>query len=1446
MASETPQITIGLLNPTTDQYQEWRTPFGGQPRSIVLNTLAAASGGGDLWFTYSGAVVRKLPASNAFRSFNLGITGDTHAVAIATNGDAIVSSYNGSLKGIWRIPRGAGAGTVTAQFWATGGSNDFPHDLKVDGAGFVWFSNRSSIMGGPDKVSRLDLSTGNLIEWTLPYGNAVAGLTVANNTTAPFAARSVCVLTGGTGTPGYVDGEALCFDVPASLPGAITLKRVTGGGYNYPQQAAFNTAGDLFLTEQMASAVSYATAAAISSAPTSPIPAITRALGAAASRNITGTDSTITPQATITISGADRLDANVTGTSDGSGRVRFTLPNAAQYSHPVGLSTVVGIPGVTYVAEYFRGYGDMVAGRITRFTLNPPAPPVILLNGTKAPAVPSLSFASTIGGSAPAAQEVAVEEETELPVSWTATSDQPWLTTQAVSNDTVTPSTLRVSVAPPITPGNYTGHITINGADGAASRTIDVTLVVNAQPTIQVTGASLVSEPGYAGKLVFTAVAGFDLLPTPVLPTAQTLMIANTGGGTLQWSTEVTADAGNTVSGGTLTLTPSSGSQQPNVAAQAMLVAITPGNVPGTLGTYKGVLTISSSNASNQQQVRIVLNVVDHGAPTLNLPAPITAEAENGSGAHVSFNITATNTLGNAITPSCTLGAGGPAAVSGAVFALGLTTVNCEANDGLGMKTTGSFAITVVDTAGPVFAGVANKTVEATGPNPNAATVTYALPTATDAVDGSRLVTCSPAPGSGFTLGDTLVSCTASDTTGHQTSATFTVKVQDTTPPVLSGVPGTIGNVEATGTNGAPMAFTPPTAKDLVDGVLPVTCSPAAGSTFPLGTTTVTCSATDRSGKDAKATFTVTVVDTTAPSFANMPANKSVEGNTSGGATVTYVLPTAMDLVGGIRPVSCSPASGSLFPLGPTAVTCSSNDGRGNSANVGFTVTVVDTTAPALTLPDITVQAATPSGANVSFAGATAVDIVGGSRTLTCTPSSGSLFSVGTSTVNCSATDAAGNLATGSFSVTVEGDTLKPVLSLPAADVVAEATSLTPGTTVTYVASASDPDHGALAISCSPASGAAFPIGTTPVACSATDAFGNTTAGSFNVVVRDTTAPVLSLANATANATSASGAPVTLTGSATDLGQSVAVVCNGQTLPASSTFAIGTTTVNCTANDGRGNLATGSLTVTVHPLSQISVAPSQLSFSATRWTTCNGSTQGTTPASQQLTLTNSTNSTMWYLAVGATAGGNWLNLSPYAYYVAPGSSRTITVSVKPEGLDEATYNATITVYTLTSAVGNPFQPDVDKETIPVTFKVNPAPPQLCVTPTSLNFGTLSQNTESAAKFITVSNAGDGTLPAITWTSPTETKGTLDAVSAAGGLRVHVFTTKDKGAQSGSFVIKAGSQTQTITAAWNVSNSKGNGHHHDDNDDDDCHGDHDGDGDHDSNDHIRHRRGHDRD
>ncbi|MDP9326787.1 MAG: HYR domain-containing protein [Actinomycetota bacterium] len=492
-----------------------------------------------------------------------------------------------------------------------------------------------------------------------------------------------------------------------------------------------------------------------------------------------------------------------------------------------------------------------------------------------------------------------------------------------------------------------------------------------------------------------------------------------------------------------------------------------------------GTLTVTDT-------FNVIVNCPTNTAPTLNLPADITVEAQGASGATVTYTVTATDAEDNPDpTPSCS-----PA--SGSVFALGTTTVQCSVTDSNGTTTNGSFKIVVHDTTGPVLS-LANVTAEATGPS--GASVSFS-PSASDLVDGNVAVNCDANSGATFALGTTAVNCSATDSAGNTSSGAFTVKVQDTTAPELS-IPGDIVT-EADGATGSVVLFTA-SATDLVDGNVAVNCDANSGDTFPLGTTTVTCGASDAAGNAAAPiSFTVKVQDTMGPTI-DAHLDVTAEATSSAGAVVSYTSPATHDAVDGAGTASCSPASGTTFALGNTTVSCNKTDAAGNAATqTTFTVTVQDTTAPTLNLPaDITAEATGSSGAAVSYT-ATATDLVDGSRPVTCLPASGTTFAIGTTTVNCSANDLQGNTANGSFSVKVQ-DTTAPALSLPA-NMVRTATSNS-GAPVSYTATATDLVDGSRPVTCSPASGTTFAIGTTTVDCSSTDSHGNTAQGSFTINV---------------------------------------------------------------------------------------------------------------------------------------------------------------------------------------------------------------------------------------------------------------------------------------------------------------------------------------------------------
>lgn len=317
----------------------------------------------------------------------------------------------------------------------------------------------------------------------------------------------------------------------------------------------------------------------------------------------------------------------------------------------------------------------------------------------------------------------------------------------------------------------------------------------------------------------------------------------------------------------------------------------------------------------------------------------------------------------------------------------------------------------------------------------------------------------------------------------------------DTIPPSFGALPD-IPGVEAASAGGAVVTFTV-AATDDVDGPVAATCSPASGSTFPLGNTTVNCTARDSFGNVASEDFLVSVVDTTAPALVVPTGTIEAAATGPSGAAVSFAA-SATDLVSGpVAPV-CSPASGSTFALGLTAVNCTAADARGNSSMASFSVLVKDTGAPVVTVPANLIREATgATGAQVAYS-ASASDAVDGAITPTCAPPSASTFALGTSTVTCSATDRAGNTGTASFTITVR-DTTPPLLSLPPDQRVGPTSGLS--AVVTYTATATDIVDANVTADCTPASGAVFPIGTSTVTCTATDDAGNTATGSFKVTV---------------------------------------------------------------------------------------------------------------------------------------------------------------------------------------------------------------------------------------------------------------------------------------------------------------------------------------------------------
>jgi hypothetical protein len=188
---------------------------------------------------------------------------------------------------------------------------------------------------------------------------------------------------------------------------------------------------------------------------------------------------------------------------------------------------------------------------------------------------------------------------------------------------------------------------------------------------------------------------------------------------------------------------------------------------------------------------------------------------------------------------------------SGSFFQVGSTQVTCITEFGPSC----SFNLIVEDRTRPQITCPGNVTAKATA-GQTSAVVNYPAPTASDNCP-FVLVSCSPPSGNSFPLGATTVNCQARDEAINESGCSFTVTVNDSNAPTIQ-CPANIVMQAPAGQTSAIVNYPPPTVTDNRPGAT-ATCAPASGSSFPLGVTTVACTAVDTDGNRAMCAFTITI-----------------------------------------------------------------------------------------------------------------------------------------------------------------------------------------------------------------------------------------------------------------------------------------------------------------------------------------------------------------------------------------------------------------------------------------------------------------------------------------------------------------------------------------------------------------------------------------------------------
>jgi len=632
-------------------------------------------------------------------------------------------------------------------------------------------------------------------------------------------------------------------------------------------------------------------------------------------------------------------------------------------------------------------------------------------------------------------------------------------------------------------------------------------------------------------------------------------------------------------------------------------------NTTNASDTYDvGTTTVAwtaTDPSGNTATCSMTITVNDAEAPTITCPANQTTGTDAGV-CTANVTVTSATAVDNCLGSSTFVNDFNNTTNASGTYNLGSTTVTWTVTDPAGNSATCSMTVTVNDTEDPVASCPTNVTEDndlgvCTGD------ATVGQPTATDncsstftySNDFNNTTDASDV----YPVGTTTVVWTTTDDAGNTGTCSMTVTITDEEDPSISCPASTTVNNDL-GDCSAAVTISAPTTSDNCTAIVAVTNdfnnTTDASDTYPLGTTTVTFTATDDAGNTEDCSFTVTVNDNEAPSI-TCPANASVNTDLNTcTATVTIGSPTASDNCSSVSAISLdndfnntADASG-VYPLSTTTVTWTATDSVGNTATCSMDVVVTDAQAPNVTCPaDITTTTAAAScAAAVTVAQPSVSDNCSTSFTYSndfnSTSNADDTYPEGTTTVVWTVTDDAGNTSTCSLDITVNDDE-DPTISCPSS--ATQATDLNVCTAAVTVSAPTTADNCTIASTSNDFNNTSdasdtYPLGTTTVTFTTTDDAGNTATCSFDITIEDDQP-----ADVTCPADINSGTDLNVCeGTVTISSPSITDNCTGassatndfnNTADASGTYPEGSTTVNWTITDAAGNTSTCSMTVTV-------------------------------------------------------------------------------------------------------------------------------------------------------------------------------------------------------------------------------------------------------------------------
>ncbi len=471
-------------------------------------------------------------------------------------------------------------------------------------------------------------------------------------------------------------------------------------------------------------------------------------------------------------------------------------------------------------------------------------------------------------------------------------------------------------------------------------------------------------------------------------------------------------------------------------------------------GTYT-IDLIVEDKSGNQSTCQTTVTVVDDTAPVVDcspLGGELTKSADAGACSFTmpgqGFDLASATDNCDA-DPTIVNDYNNSASLAGESFPVGGTVVNWTVTDAAGNETTCSYEITVTDDEAPAIVNPGDQNAPTTANDNTCGTTVDFTVDATDSC-GVETVTATPASGSFFPVGTTVVTITATDIHGNTSTETFNVNVTDGTDPVVQCSDVTL-SLDVTGN----LSITPEQIGDASDncGVVSFTADPLTFDCSNLGPNTVTLTATDAAGNVGTCEATVTVTDYTADYqvvFCPADVNEDAPADACEKVITQPATPQVQQGCSGPEDMTFDNRSDGLeltdaYPVGTTAVTWTFTTLGGQILTCQYNVVISDVTAPTIAgCPPaeaegdgvgldtifVTMQNQGQCGAMVvNWTEPTATDFCSNPADIvrTRTHAPGSFFGFGSTLVTYTFTDEANNTAVCEFVVTVI-DTIRPEL----------------------------------------------------------------------------------------------------------------------------------------------------------------------------------------------------------------------------------------------------------------------------------------------------------------------------------------------------------------------------------------------------------------------------------